>query len=190
MKPSPTWSILLPCSPSSISVAYLTPPARSRVTFPCLSLGRAKSALVGALNVPTLKMSLLPGHVCSCSLFWVLWVTLTLAIEGIKCWFVLAYQESSISFRHNNLLYKPWSIWLKIVFFFTVQCSPGHFYNTTTHRCIRCPLGTYQPEFGKNNCVSCPGNTTTDFDGSTNITQCKSRFSLRCFVGWTRGCLG
>ncbi|XP_041522679.1 signal peptide, CUB and EGF-like domain-containing protein 2 isoform X4 [Microtus oregoni] len=55
-----------------------------------------------------------------------------------------------------------------------VQCSPGHFYNTTTHRCIRCPLGTYQPEFGKNSCVSCPGNTTTDFDGSTNITQCKT----------------
>ncbi|XP_032977801.1 signal peptide, CUB and EGF-like domain-containing protein 2 isoform X6 [Rhinolophus ferrumequinum] len=56
-----------------------------------------------------------------------------------------------------------------------VQCSPGHFYNTTTHRCIRCPAGTYQPEFGKNSCVSCPGNTTTDFDGSTNITQCKNR---------------
>uniref|UniRef100_A0A8C7AUM7 Signal peptide, CUB and EGF-like domain-containing protein 2 n=1 Tax=Neovison vison TaxID=452646 RepID=A0A8C7AUM7_NEOVI len=56
-----------------------------------------------------------------------------------------------------------------------VQCSPGHFYNTTTHRCIRCPAGTYQPEFGKDNCVSCPGNTTTDFDGSTNITQCKDR---------------
>ncbi|KAM4849868.1 signal peptide, CUB and EGF-like domain-containing protein 2 isoform X8 [Urocitellus parryii] len=56
-----------------------------------------------------------------------------------------------------------------------VQCSPGHFYNTTTHRCIRCPAGTYQPEFGKNNCISCPGNTTTDFDGSTNITQCKNR---------------
>ncbi|XP_034522428.1 signal peptide, CUB and EGF-like domain-containing protein 2 isoform X5 [Ailuropoda melanoleuca] len=55
-----------------------------------------------------------------------------------------------------------------------VQCSPGHFYNTTNHRCIRCPAGTYQPEFGKNNCVSCPGNTTTDFDGSTNITQCKA----------------
>ncbi|XP_066107015.1 signal peptide, CUB and EGF-like domain-containing protein 2 isoform X5 [Saccopteryx bilineata] len=56
-----------------------------------------------------------------------------------------------------------------------VQCSPGHFYNTTTHRCLRCPAGTYQPEFGKNNCVSCPGNTMTDFDGSTNITQCKNR---------------
>ncbi|XP_058161760.1 signal peptide, CUB and EGF-like domain-containing protein 2 isoform X7 [Dasypus novemcinctus] len=56
-----------------------------------------------------------------------------------------------------------------------VQCSPGHFYNTTTHRCIRCPAGRYQPEFGKNDCISCPGNTTTDFDGSTNITHCKNR---------------
>ncbi|XP_054682865.1 signal peptide, CUB and EGF-like domain-containing protein 2 isoform X1 [Grus americana] len=56
-----------------------------------------------------------------------------------------------------------------------VQCSPGHFYNTTTHRCIRCIVGTYQPEFGQNYCISCPGNTTTDFDGSTNITQCKNR---------------
>ncbi|KAM9764661.1 signal peptide, CUB and EGF-like domain-containing protein 2 isoform 5-T5 [Menidia menidia] len=56
-----------------------------------------------------------------------------------------------------------------------VQCSPGHYYNTTTHRCIRCPTGTFQGEFGQNYCVACPGNTTTDFDGSTNIMQCKNR---------------
>ncbi|XP_045564617.1 signal peptide, CUB and EGF-like domain-containing protein 2 isoform X5 [Salmo salar] len=56
-----------------------------------------------------------------------------------------------------------------------VQCSPGHHYNTSTHRCIRCPMGTYQMEFGQNYCISCPGNTTTDFDGSTNIMQCKNR---------------
>ncbi|XP_042341729.1 signal peptide, CUB and EGF-like domain-containing protein 2 isoform X6 [Plectropomus leopardus] len=56
-----------------------------------------------------------------------------------------------------------------------VQCSPGHYYNTSTHRCIRCPMGTYQGEFGQNYCVACPGNTTTDFDGSTNFMQCKNR---------------
>ncbi|XP_037308132.2 signal peptide, CUB and EGF-like domain-containing protein 2 isoform X4 [Pungitius pungitius] len=56
-----------------------------------------------------------------------------------------------------------------------VQCSPGHYYNTSTHRCIRCPVGTYQGEFGRNYCVSCPGNTTTDFDGSTYFMQCKNR---------------
>ncbi|XP_076011770.1 signal peptide, CUB and EGF-like domain-containing protein 2 isoform X3 [Genypterus blacodes] len=56
-----------------------------------------------------------------------------------------------------------------------VQCSPGHYYNTSTHRCIRCPMGTFQREFGQNYCTACPGNTTTDFDGSTNIMQCKNR---------------
>ncbi|XP_062919243.1 signal peptide, CUB and EGF-like domain-containing protein 2 isoform X3 [Mobula hypostoma] len=56
-----------------------------------------------------------------------------------------------------------------------VQCSAGHFYDTNTHKCIRCPVGLYQPEFGQNHCIACPGNTTTDFDGSTNITQCKNR---------------
>ncbi|XP_061606655.1 signal peptide, CUB and EGF-like domain-containing protein 2 isoform X7 [Phyllopteryx taeniolatus] len=56
-----------------------------------------------------------------------------------------------------------------------VQCSPGHYYNTTTHRCIRCPTGTFQVEFGQNYCIACPGNTSTDFDGSTSIMQCKDR---------------
>lgn len=56
-----------------------------------------------------------------------------------------------------------------------VQCSPGHYYNTSVHRCIRCALGTYQPEFRQNYCIACPGNTTTDFDGSTTVRQCKNR---------------
>uniref|UniRef100_A0A2K6UHL1 Signal peptide, CUB domain and EGF like domain containing 1 n=1 Tax=Saimiri boliviensis boliviensis TaxID=39432 RepID=A0A2K6UHL1_SAIBB len=56
-----------------------------------------------------------------------------------------------------------------------VHCSPGHHYNTTTHRCVRCPVGTYQPEFGQNHCITCPGNTSTDFDGSTNVTHCKNQ---------------
>ncbi|XP_055099411.1 signal peptide, CUB and EGF-like domain-containing protein 1 [Symphalangus syndactylus] len=56
-----------------------------------------------------------------------------------------------------------------------VHCSPGHHYNTTTHHCIRCPVSTYQPEFGQNHCITCPGNTSTDFDGSTNVTHCKNQ---------------
>uniref|UniRef100_A0A672ZDW1 Signal peptide, CUB and EGF-like domain-containing protein 2 n=1 Tax=Sphaeramia orbicularis TaxID=375764 RepID=A0A672ZDW1_9TELE len=56
-----------------------------------------------------------------------------------------------------------------------VQCSPGHYYNTSVHRCIRCPVGTYQTEFRQNYCISCPGNTTTDFDGATSVSQCKNR---------------
>ncbi|KAG8517929.1 Signal peptide, CUB and EGF-like domain-containing protein 1 [Galemys pyrenaicus] len=56
-----------------------------------------------------------------------------------------------------------------------VHCSPGHHYDTTTHRCVRCPVGAYQPEFGQNHCIACPGNTSTDFDGSTNVTHCKNQ---------------
>ncbi|ETE73249.1 Signal peptide, CUB and EGF-like domain-containing protein 3, partial [Ophiophagus hannah] len=56
-----------------------------------------------------------------------------------------------------------------------VQCSPGHYYNTSVHRCIRCVIGTYQPDFRQNYCIACPGNTTTDFDGSTSVSQCKNR---------------
>ncbi|KAM4699458.1 signal peptide, CUB and EGF-like domain-containing protein 3 isoform 3-T3 [Discoglossus pictus] len=56
-----------------------------------------------------------------------------------------------------------------------VQCSPGHYYNTSLHRCIRCAVGYYQPEFRQNFCIACPGNSSTDFDGSTSVTQCKNR---------------
>uniref|UniRef100_A0A8C2KVM1 Signal peptide, CUB and EGF-like domain-containing protein 3 n=1 Tax=Cyprinus carpio TaxID=7962 RepID=A0A8C2KVM1_CYPCA len=56
-----------------------------------------------------------------------------------------------------------------------VLCSPGHYYNTSVHRCIRCPHGTYQAEFRQNYCISCPGNTTTDFDGAISVSQCKNR---------------
>uniref|UniRef100_A0A8C9VM06 Signal peptide, CUB and EGF-like domain-containing protein 2 n=1 Tax=Scleropages formosus TaxID=113540 RepID=A0A8C9VM06_SCLFO len=56
-----------------------------------------------------------------------------------------------------------------------LHCAPGHHYNSTTHRCIRCPVGTYQSEFGQNYCITCPGNTTTDFDGATNVSHCKNQ---------------
>uniref|UniRef100_A0A3B4B5E2 Signal peptide, CUB and EGF-like domain-containing protein 2 n=1 Tax=Periophthalmus magnuspinnatus TaxID=409849 RepID=A0A3B4B5E2_9GOBI len=56
-----------------------------------------------------------------------------------------------------------------------VHCAPGHFYNSSTHRCIRCPIGSYQSEFGQNYCITCPGNTTTDFDGATSVSHCKNQ---------------
>ncbi|TSL61128.1 Signal peptide, CUB and EGF-like domain-containing protein 3 [Bagarius yarrelli] len=59
--------------------------------------------------------------------------------------------------------------------FYAVSCPPGHYYNTSVHRCIRCPVGTYQTEFKQNYCITCPGNTTTDFDGATSVSQCKNR---------------
>lgn len=60
-----------------------------------------------------------------------------------------------------------------------VQCSPGHYYNISIHRCIRCAMGSYQPDFRQNFCTRCPGNTSTDFDGSTSVAQCKSTWQAR-----------
>uniref|UniRef100_A0AAR2LB16 Signal peptide, CUB and EGF-like domain-containing protein 2 n=1 Tax=Pygocentrus nattereri TaxID=42514 RepID=A0AAR2LB16_PYGNA len=68
-----------------------------------------------------------------------------------------------------------------------VHCASGHYYNSTTHRCIRCPAGTYQSEFGQNYCITCPGNTTTDFDGATNVSHCKNQMcggELGDFMGY------
>ncbi|XP_040329204.1 signal peptide, CUB and EGF-like domain-containing protein 3 isoform X5 [Herpailurus yagouaroundi] len=65
-----------------------------------------------------------------------------------------------------------------------VQCSPGHYYNTTIHRCIRCAMGSYQPDFRQNFCTRCPGNTSTDFDGSTSVAQCKSTWQPKL---WKKG---
>uniref|UniRef100_A0A7N6A2F5 Signal peptide, CUB and EGF-like domain-containing protein 2 n=1 Tax=Anabas testudineus TaxID=64144 RepID=A0A7N6A2F5_ANATE len=56
-----------------------------------------------------------------------------------------------------------------------VHCTPGHYYTFSIHRCIRCPTGTYQSDFGQNYCITCPGNTTTDFDGATDVSQCKNQ---------------
>nr|XP_039251879.1 signal peptide, CUB and EGF-like domain-containing protein 2 isoform X1 [Styela clava] len=55
------------------------------------------------------------------------------------------------------------------------KCSPGHYYDIRVSTCIRCPFGFYQHQMGQNYCHKCPNNTTTDFDGSTDVDSCKDR---------------
>lgn len=52
-------------------------------------------------------------------------------------------------------------------------CSPGHYYDTDTHTCKVCPTGSYQMEYGQNYCAACPGNTITDDQATTNVSECK-----------------
>lgn len=47
------------------------------------------------------------------------------------------------------------------------------------HQCLPCPVGTYQPSTGLNFCYACPVSTSTDFVGSTNQSDCKSKM-LQC----------
>ncbi|VDI62204.1 signal peptide, CUB and EGF-like domain-containing protein 3 isoform X1 [Mytilus galloprovincialis] len=53
-------------------------------------------------------------------------------------------------------------------------CSPGHFYDIQTHTCKVCPTGSYQMEYGQNYCTACPGDTITDEDATTNVSECKN----------------
>lgn len=47
-------------------------------------------------------------------------------------------------------------------------------------------MGSYQPDFRQNFCTRCPGNTSTDFDGSTSVAQCKSRWQATVENGLER----
>ncbi|XP_076816643.1 signal peptide, CUB and EGF-like domain-containing protein 2 isoform X2 [Clavelina lepadiformis] len=53
------------------------------------------------------------------------------------------------------------------------KCAAGHFYNVQTALCGRCPVGFYQPNIGQDFCFACPGNSTTDYDASVNVEDCK-----------------
>lgn len=63
-----------------------------------------------------------------------------------------------------------------IIFYPLATCSPGHFYDIQTHTCKVCPTGSYQMEYGQNYCTACPGDTITDEDATTNVSECKSEY--------------
>lgn len=91
------------------------------------------------------------------------------------CLFLDEWYHSCVMYFVDGLLFMCLSAFILDPFCSSsVHCAPGHYYNSSTHRCIRCPAGTYQSEFGQNYCITCPGNTTTDFDGATNVSHCKS----------------
>jgi hypothetical protein len=54
----------------------------------------------------------------------------------------------------------------------TELCSPGYFSSTTMEQCSACPVGTYQPEKGRSNCLSCPAGKTTSKTNSTSADDC------------------
>ena len=57
-----------------------------------------------------------------------------------------------------------------------MTCSPGYFYDIQTHTCKVCPIGSYQMDYGQNYCLACPGDTITDHDATTNVSECKSMY--------------
>ncbi|XP_065058058.1 signal peptide, CUB and EGF-like domain-containing protein 2 [Rhopilema esculentum] len=55
------------------------------------------------------------------------------------------------------------------------NCPLGKYNNQTQARCQNCPLGYYQDEEGKTVCKKCPQGSTTIFQGSYALSQCKAQ---------------
>ncbi|KAI0230172.1 hypothetical protein LSAT2_019429 [Lamellibrachia satsuma] len=68
------------------------------------------------------------------------------------------------------------------------NCSAG--YKTVKHKCIPCPMGTYQPQRWNDTCMDCPGGSITSGTGATSEDECKVSvvkyaFSLTLDLTWT-----
>lgn len=66
---------------------------------------------------------------------------------------------------------------------FSVECSPGTFYNHKSRTCPQCQKGYYQNQSGKDFCIACPRNKTTKSIGSKSLTNCtqSGKYSI-CMV--------
>ncbi|XP_062579451.1 sushi, von Willebrand factor type A, EGF and pentraxin domain-containing protein 1-like, partial [Saccostrea cucullata] len=53
-----------------------------------------------------------------------------------------------------------------------VECSIGTFFNSTSHNCEYCPIGTYGDQYGLKACKSCEIGKTTLGLGNTDSTDC------------------
>ncbi len=57
----------------------------------------------------------------------------------------------------------------------SVPCESGNYWKCDIGECTSCPLGYYQPQWGQTSCWPCPFNTTTDWVGATQPTDCKRK---------------
>ena len=61
-------------------------------------------------------------------------------------------------------------------FFFVVECAAGYKMVTISNvnKCVKCPIGEYQPATKQKTCISCAGTTTVN-EGSTAKEDCISK---------------
>lgn len=65
-----------------------------------------------------------------------------------------------------------------LILLFSVECSPGTFYNHENRTCPQCQKGYYQNQSGQDFCIACPGNKTTKSIGSKSVTNCTGKYSI------------
>jgi len=63
----------------------------------------------------------------------------------------------------------------------SVVCGPGSYSSNGRPPCSPCPVGTYQPHYGRVGCRSCGSGVTTDAVAATSFRLCRvagSRLSI------------
>ena len=56
------------------------------------------------------------------------------------------------------------------------SCRRGSYYDVISHKCLKCPRGTYQNQDSEKFCYRCPGNTTTLQPGAKSKAKCNGKF--------------
>ena len=51
-------------------------------------------------------------------------------------------------------------------------CQPGHAFPEEVNKCVPCPKGSYQADYGQPTCVPCPKGTTTEGEGNASMLAC------------------
>lgn len=58
---------------------------------------------------------------------------------------------------------------------FVVLCEPGHYSQDGFKPCKPCPVGTYQPEYGRLSCQACDGGLATNGPGAVTFKDCQAK---------------
>ena len=61
---------------------------------------------------------------------------------------------------------------LKTIYYFSGSCKSGSYYDVISHKCLKCPRGTYQHHTSETFCYRCPRNTTTLERGAKDKSRC------------------
>ncbi len=69
-----------------------------------------------------------------------------------------------------------------VTLYLPVSCTPGTYNIYDDNICVRCPMGTYQEDYGQTSCHSCPPNTFTVEDMAKNQSDCVGKNLFHCLL--------
>jgi hypothetical protein len=66
------------------------------------------------------------------------------------------------------------TIWIikLIIIFFLEYCDPGERRIISSNTCVKCTVGYYQPDSGKDTCIPCASGYTTAKPGEKSESDC------------------